>query len=117
LSEAVFLDSDGYGGDGSVRALGLIGVVIGNTQNPFFLSVQEELSICLSPAGKHGLAFTAEQGSDAGFQIEEVLRYRVDVLLSRLDRPDAIWMLWVSMTLPTPPCPLSTSPLFRSPST
>jgi hypothetical protein len=39
LSETVFLDPDGYGGDGSVRALGLIGVVIGNTQNPFFLSV------------------------------------------------------------------------------
>ncbi len=59
----------------------LIGVVIGNTQNPFFLPVLEELSTRLSRAGKHSLVFTAEQGQDADFQIEDVLRYRVDALL------------------------------------
>ncbi|MCE7794951.1 LacI family DNA-binding transcriptional regulator [Sphingobium sufflavum] len=59
----------------------LIGVVIGNTQNPFFLPVLEELSTRLTRAGKHSLVFTAEHGHDADFQIEDVLRYRVDALV------------------------------------
>lgn len=59
----------------------LIGVVIGNTKNPFFLPVLEELSTRLSRAGKHSLVFTADQGHNADILVEDLLRYRVDSLI------------------------------------
>lgn len=59
----------------------LIGIVIGNTRNPFFFVALEELSARLSAAGKHILVFGAEGGVNADVQVEDLLRYRVDTLL------------------------------------
>ncbi|MFT3964859.1 MAG: LacI family DNA-binding transcriptional regulator [Sphingobium sp.] len=59
----------------------LVGIVIGNTRNPFFFVALEELSARLSRAGKHILVFTAEGGENADVQVEDLLRYRVDALL------------------------------------
>lgn len=59
----------------------LVGIVIGNTRNPFFFVALEELSARLSKAGKHILVFAAEGGVDADVQVEDLLRYRVDALL------------------------------------
>ncbi|HEX7856810.1 MAG TPA: LacI family DNA-binding transcriptional regulator [Sphingobium sp.] len=59
----------------------LVGIVIGNTRNPFFFVALEQLSARLSRAGKHILVFTAEGGENADVQVEDLLRYRVDALL------------------------------------
>lgn len=60
---------------------GLVGIVIGNTRNPFFFVALEQLSARLSQEGKHILVFTAEGGENADVQVDDLLRYRVDALL------------------------------------
>ncbi|MET0240468.1 MAG: LacI family DNA-binding transcriptional regulator [Sphingobium sp.] len=79
-------DSLGYRPNLLARSLikgvsGLIGIVIGNTRNPFFFVALEELSARLSRAGKHILVYTADGGPTADVQVEDLLRYRVDALL------------------------------------
>ncbi len=60
---------------------GLIGVVIGNPRNPFFLEALDALSKRLSEAGRHLLVFTASANSDSDQLVEDLLKFRVDALV------------------------------------
>lgn len=61
---------------------GIVGVVMGNPKNPFFVTALEALSGRLSKAGKHILIFTSEdQECAADVHVEDLMKYRVDALL------------------------------------
>jgi LacI family transcriptional regulator len=60
---------------------GIIGVVIGNPRNPFFLEALDALSEQLSQAGLHLLVFTARADAHADGLVEALLEFRVDALL------------------------------------
>lgn len=60
---------------------GIVGVVIGNPRNPFYLEALDCLSDRLSAAGRHLLVFTSRSGGDTDRLIEPLLRFRVDTLL------------------------------------
>lgn len=60
---------------------GIIGVVIGNPRNPFFLDALDALSKSLSQAGLHLLVFTASADADSDRLVGDLLKFRVDALL------------------------------------
>jgi len=60
---------------------GIIGVVIGNPRNPFFLEALDALSRRMSQAGRHLLVFTAGANGDADHLVEDLLKFRVDSLV------------------------------------
>lgn len=60
---------------------GIIGVVIGNPRNPFFLEALDALSKRLSQVGRHLLVFTASANSDSDQLVEDLLKFRVDSLV------------------------------------
>lgn len=60
---------------------GIIGVVIGNPRNPFFLTALDTLSDRLARAGRHLLVFTARADGDADRLVEALLEFRVDSLV------------------------------------
>lgn len=59
---------------------GIVGVVMGNPRNPFYMAALELLSRRLSAAGRHMLLFAGGDG-DGDIPIEDLLEYRVDVLI------------------------------------
>ena len=60
---------------------GIIGVVIGNPRNPFFLDALDALSERLSQAGLHLLVFTARADTNSDRLVAALLKFRVDLLL------------------------------------
>jgi DNA-binding LacI/PurR family transcriptional regulator len=61
---------------------GIVGVVMGNPKNPFFVTALEALSSGLSKSGRQILIFTSEdQACVADVQVEDLLKFRVDALL------------------------------------
>ena len=60
---------------------GIIGVVIGNTRNPFFLDALDALSVRLAQAGLHLLVFTSRADRNADRLVEDLLKFRVESLL------------------------------------
>ena len=61
---------------------GIVGVVMGNPKNPFFITSLEALSAGLSNIGKRMLVFTSEdQACVADVHVEDLLKFRVDALL------------------------------------
>jgi len=59
----------------------IIGVVIGNPQNPTFVAALAALSTRMSAAGRHLMIFTGETNASADVHVEDLLKYRVDGLL------------------------------------
>lgn len=59
----------------------IIGVVLGNLENPFFSQILEALSASLSAVGKRLLVFTTTANAEADAQIDEMMHYRVDALV------------------------------------
>jgi DNA-binding LacI/PurR family transcriptional regulator len=59
----------------------IVGVVLGNLENPFFAQMLEALSSSLSAMGKRLLVFTTTANAEADAQIDEMLHYRVDALI------------------------------------
>ncbi|MBR9794182.1 MAG: substrate-binding domain-containing protein [Gammaproteobacteria bacterium] len=59
----------------------LIGVVLGNMENPFFPLALETLSKQLNAQGHKTLVFTNEANQQADTSIEDMLNYRVDALI------------------------------------
>ncbi len=59
----------------------IIGVGMGNLENPFFMSALDALSTRLAAAGKHLLVFTAQLNSQVDAQIDHLLKYRVEALV------------------------------------
>lgn len=60
---------------------GIIGVVIGNPRNAFFVSALAALSERMSAAGLHIMIFTGETDASADLHVEHLLKYRVDGLV------------------------------------
>lgn len=60
---------------------GIIGLVIGNPNYPFFQAALNALSQRLADAGKHILIYTAEENATVDVHVEDLLKYRVDALL------------------------------------
>jgi DNA-binding LacI/PurR family transcriptional regulator len=60
---------------------GIIGVVIGNPRNPFFLDALDAVSERLSQAGLHLLVFTSKADANADCLITGLLKFRVEALL------------------------------------
>jgi DNA-binding LacI/PurR family transcriptional regulator len=60
---------------------GIVGVVLGDTRNPYFISALDALSARFSKARKQMLVFTAVGAAYADLHVEDLLRYRVDALL------------------------------------
>jgi DNA-binding LacI/PurR family transcriptional regulator len=61
---------------------GIVGVVMGNPKNPFFVTALEALSERLSKTGKQILIFTSEdQACVADIHVEDLLKFQVDALL------------------------------------
>lgn len=61
---------------------GIVGVVMGNPQNPSFAIALDALSTRLTKAGKHILIFTAEKANCAAdVHVEDLLNFRVDALV------------------------------------
>ncbi len=59
----------------------IVGVVLGNLQNPFFAEVLDALSQSLSAAGQRLLVFTTAANAEVDAQINDLLHYRVDALI------------------------------------
>lgn len=59
----------------------LIGVVLGNMENPFFPLAFDTLSKQLAAHGHRTLVFTGEANQQADATIEDMLNYRVDALI------------------------------------
>lgn len=61
---------------------GIVGVVIGDARNTFYLEALDALSARLAEAGLHLLVFTARTGGGGSDElVEALLRFRVDSLL------------------------------------
>ncbi len=60
---------------------GIVGIVLGNPRNPFYMAALEALSLKLAAAGKHMLVFTAEGNAAGDVQVQDLLNYRVDALI------------------------------------
>lgn len=60
---------------------GIIGVVIGNPQNAFFVAALAALSKRMSAADRHVMIFTGESDMTADLHVEDLLKYRVDGLV------------------------------------
>jgi DNA-binding LacI/PurR family transcriptional regulator len=60
---------------------GIIGVVMGDPRNPFYLAAFEALSERLAAAGRHILIFTGEGNAAGDVPVQDLLKYRVDALL------------------------------------
>lgn len=60
---------------------GIIGVVIGNPQNTFFVAALAGLSKRMSAAGRQIMIFTGETNATADVHVEDLLKYRVDGLV------------------------------------
>ncbi len=60
---------------------GIVGVVIGNPRNTFYLEALDALSARLSQAGLHLLVFTARTEASSDGLVDALLRFRVDSLL------------------------------------
>jgi len=60
---------------------GIVGVIIGNPTDSFFMAALDALSKRLSRAGKHILIVITELGAPADEHVEDLLEYRVDALL------------------------------------
>ncbi|MBN27816.1 MAG: sugar-binding protein [Alteromonadaceae bacterium] len=59
----------------------IVGVVLGNLENPFFAQMLDALSSSLSAMGQRLLVFTTTANAEADAQIGEMLDYRVDALI------------------------------------
>ncbi|MBU2878984.1 MULTISPECIES: LacI family DNA-binding transcriptional regulator [Aliiglaciecola] len=59
----------------------IVGVVLGNLENPFYSQILDVLSTSLSAGGKRLLVFTVGANAEADAQIDEMLQYRVDALI------------------------------------
>lgn len=55
-----------------------IGLIIGDTDNPFYVQVLREFISALQTRGLNVLTFTVQQGCSANDAIQRVLRFRVD---------------------------------------
>lgn len=60
---------------------GIVGVVIGDARNTFYLEALDALSARLAEAGLHLLVFTDRAGGSSDGLVEALLRFRVDSLL------------------------------------
>lgn len=60
---------------------GLVGVVIGNPRNAFYLEALDALSTRLAAADRHLLVFTARGEGDTDWLIDALLSFRVDSLV------------------------------------
>jgi DNA-binding LacI/PurR family transcriptional regulator len=60
---------------------GIIGVVVGNPQNAYFVAALAALSSRLSQAGRHIMIFTGETDATADVHVSDLLKYRVDGLV------------------------------------
>ncbi|HHX82146.1 MAG TPA: LacI family transcriptional regulator [Pseudomonadaceae bacterium] len=60
---------------------GIIGVVVGSTQDAVVAATLDELLARLSEADRHILVFTTREADHADKQVEDLLKYRVDALL------------------------------------
>ncbi len=60
---------------------GIIGIVIGNPRNPFFISALDMLLGQLARHGKQSLVFTTEDDSRADVHVDDLLKFRVDALV------------------------------------
>jgi DNA-binding LacI/PurR family transcriptional regulator len=60
---------------------GIIGVVVGNPQNAYFVAALAALSSRLSRAGRHIMIFTGETNATADVHVSDLLKYRVDGLV------------------------------------
>lgn len=59
----------------------IVGVALGNLENPFFTQVLDRLSQRLSAVGQRVLIFTATANAEVDAELEEMLDYRVDALI------------------------------------
>jgi DNA-binding LacI/PurR family transcriptional regulator len=59
---------------------GIIGIVIGNPRNPFFISALDMLLGRLARQGKHSLVFTTDDLT-ADVHVDDLLKFRVDALV------------------------------------
>ena len=60
---------------------GIVGIVIGNSRNPFFVAALDMLLARLSRLGKHGLVFTLEESSTADEHVDDLLKFRVEAIV------------------------------------
>ena len=60
---------------------GIIGIVIGNSRNPFFMAALNMLLARLAKLGKHGLVFTVDGNSTADAHVDDLLKFRVDAII------------------------------------
>jgi len=60
---------------------GIIGIVIGNPRNPFFITALDMLLGQLARNGKHSLVFTTDGDSSADVHVDDLLKFRVDALV------------------------------------
>lgn len=60
---------------------GIVGVVVGDSRNPFYMDAFDALSQRLAAAGLQMLVFTAHGSSDADIPVEDLLKYRVDAVV------------------------------------
>ena len=60
---------------------GIIGIVIGNSRNPFFMAALDMLLVRLARLGKHGLVFTMEENTTADMHVNDLLKFRVDAIV------------------------------------
>lgn len=60
---------------------GIVGVVIGNPRNPFFISALDMLLGHLGRHGKHSLVYTMEGESGADVHVDDLLKFRVEALV------------------------------------
>ncbi len=60
---------------------GLVGIVLGNPQNPFYIAALEALSNRLAAADKQILVFTTEGNAAGDVHVQVLLKYRVEGLV------------------------------------
>ena len=60
---------------------GIVGVGVGNMENPFFVRTLELLATALDAAGLRLMLFPATRDHDAEPSLQEVLHYRIDALV------------------------------------
>jgi DNA-binding LacI/PurR family transcriptional regulator len=60
---------------------GIIGIVMGNPRNAFFMSALNMLLRRLAREGKHSLVFTIEGNPTADAHVDDLLKFRVDAIV------------------------------------